>query len=134
MTRYVHEPENKASAPRTELEADKFAGFVLSKMGAPLEETVHAVALFSEGAQKIERLEAATDGWKKASLGKTLSHKLSQYDEVAVYVRRSFDAFSEALGFIAALGGAFGALSGALFSYRRRRRATNVDRGCSEVS
>ena len=24
MTRYVHEPENKASAPRTELEADKF--------------------------------------------------------------------------------------------------------------
>ncbi len=60
------------SRPGIELEADKFSGFVLYKMGAPLAEATRAIdALGSETEQathpaKARRIAAITQGWQEA--------------------------------------------------------------------
>lgn len=61
------------SQPPTELEADKFSGFVLYKMGAPLDDAQTAMAtLVAEGPDgkthpgRGKRLEAIKEGWTQA--------------------------------------------------------------------
>lgn len=60
------------SRPGLELEADKFSGFVLYKMGAPLAEATRAIdTLGSETEQathpaKSRRIAAITQGWQEA--------------------------------------------------------------------
>jgi hypothetical protein len=56
-----------------ELEADKFSGFVLYKMGASLEQAIAAITLFGDlidtrtHPNKTKRIEAIKAGWNEAS-------------------------------------------------------------------
>lgn len=67
-----HTITNGGSRPGIELEADKFSGFVLYKMGAPLAESTRAIdKLGSETEQlthpaKSRRIAAITQGWQEA--------------------------------------------------------------------
>ena len=67
-----HTITSGGSRPNIELEADKFSGFVLYKMGAPLAEATKAMSsLGSEAEQathpaKSRRIAAITEGWQEA--------------------------------------------------------------------
>jgi hypothetical protein len=67
-----HTITNGGSRPGIELEADKFSGFVLYKMGAPLAEATRAIdKLGSDTEQathpaKSRRIAAITQGWQEA--------------------------------------------------------------------
>ncbi len=67
-----HTLDNIGSRPAKELEADRFSGFVLYKMGATLEEArsaMHAIAVFratSTHPSRSARLAAITNGWMAA--------------------------------------------------------------------
>lgn len=60
------------SRPAIELEADKFSGFVLQKMGAPLDDATKAILTFGTDADmpthpaKGRRVAAIRDGWQEA--------------------------------------------------------------------
>lgn len=67
-----HTLTRQGSRPKTELEADRFSGFVLRKMGASLSEAQAAVRVLSnpQGSfthpPRNERLLAIEDGWLEA--------------------------------------------------------------------
>lgn len=71
-----HTLSNSGSRPPIELEADKFSGFVLAKMGASLEDAQSAILHFvSENASlthpgRSERLNAIAKGFKEGQLSK----------------------------------------------------------------
>jgi hypothetical protein len=67
-----HTIQKTGSSPEVELQADEFAGFILGKLGAPLEKatlvmnyiaTVHGSATHPS---RMERINAMERGWKKA--------------------------------------------------------------------
>ena len=70
----VVEPESLSSSRQQELEADEFAGFILSKLGASLEETIAVINLlpenqddqFSTHPSRSKRLNAVKSGYSKA--------------------------------------------------------------------
>jgi hypothetical protein len=68
-----HTLTNKGSNPSDELEADKFSGFVLYKLGSSLEQATAAMQnLGSENdsyshPSKYKRIQSITKGWKEAS-------------------------------------------------------------------
>ena len=70
----VVEPESLSSNRQQELEADEFAGFILSKLGASFEETISVVNLlpenqddqFSTHPSRSKRLNAVKRGYNKA--------------------------------------------------------------------
>ena len=67
-----HTLDQQGSRPKTELEADRFCGYVLSRMNAPLKEATAAIeAISSENGSdthppRYARVAAITDGWNKA--------------------------------------------------------------------
>ncbi len=67
-----HTLDNVGSRPQTELDADEFSGFVLHKMGAPLEDAQAVMALISsiKGSHthppKKDRLAFIATGWNNA--------------------------------------------------------------------
>ncbi|SOD96131.1 M48 family metalloprotease [Spirosoma fluviale] len=68
-----HTITSKGSNPRDELEADKYSGFILYKLGATLDDATNAIrTLGSETGStthppKSERIEAITQGWNEAN-------------------------------------------------------------------
>lgn len=68
-----HTIENGGSNPGDELEADKFSGFVLYKMGASLQEAKMAIETFGTPFEtathpaKERRLQAIERGWEEAN-------------------------------------------------------------------
>jgi hypothetical protein len=68
-----HTLTRKGSNPKDELEADKYSGFILYKLGATLSDATNAImTLGSETGStthppKSERIEAITKGWNEAS-------------------------------------------------------------------
>ncbi len=68
-----HTIESKGSNPNDELEADKFSGFVLYKMGATLEQSLAAMELLgsthesSTHPARDRRLRAIENGWNEAN-------------------------------------------------------------------
>ena len=68
-----HTITNTGSNPSDELEADKFSGFVLYKLGASLEQSTSAMqSLGSENdsyshPSKFKRMQSITKGWNEAS-------------------------------------------------------------------
>src|SRR6185312_7269275 len=68
-----HTISNKGSNPLDELEADKFSGFVLYKLGASLEQATAAMrSLGSDNdsyshPSKFKRIQSITKGWNEAS-------------------------------------------------------------------
>lgn len=68
-----HTEDNLGSVPLKELEADKFSGYVLYKMGATKEQALKAMKLIgSENdsqthPSKIKRLQAIEEGWDSSS-------------------------------------------------------------------
>lgn len=76
----VVEPETLANQRKQELEADEFAGFILGKLGATLEQTSSAINLmasnsddaYSTHPSKSKRLAAINKGHNKA-LGKVIT-------------------------------------------------------------
>lgn len=81
-----HSLQAGGSRPNIELEADKFSGFILAKIGASLEETQSAImALASENGSfthpgKSARLAATANGWysnkSSANIKKTVDKPL----------------------------------------------------------
>lgn len=67
-----HTLDNVGSRPQTELDADEFSGFVMHKMGAPLEDAQAVMALISsiKGSHthppKKDRLAFIATGWNNA--------------------------------------------------------------------
>ena len=67
-----HTLDGKGSRPPKELEADRFSGYVLARMGAPVEQATAAIAAISSDSgssthpPRYARIAAITDGWKKA--------------------------------------------------------------------
>jgi hypothetical protein len=68
-----HSLDERGSRPKIELEADKFSGFVLAKMGASLREAQAAIRHFgtrtgsSTHPDREARLEAIANGWSRGS-------------------------------------------------------------------
>lgn len=64
---------NTSSEIELELEADKFSGYVLYKMGANLDESIKAINLLGTNLDshthpsKSKRIKAITDGWNEAN-------------------------------------------------------------------
>lgn len=62
------------SRPNLELEADRFSGFVLAKMGATIQESCSAMEIFGNNTEssthpsKKTRITAIVNGWKEASV------------------------------------------------------------------
>lgn len=67
-----HTLDDKSSDPVTELEADRFSGFVLARLGASLDEAQAAMQLMGSRRgttthpARNARLEAIRDGWEQA--------------------------------------------------------------------
>jgi len=74
-----HTEAGLRSCPAIELEADQFAGFVLCKMGATLQQSQLAMYYISNMASskthpgRLDRLEALEKGWNKAQIQKQLA-------------------------------------------------------------
>jgi tetratricopeptide (TPR) repeat protein len=74
----VVEPKTLATRRKQELESDEFAGFILAKLGASLEQTSEAVNLmasngddtYSTHPNKVKRLNAIKIGYQKAKANK----------------------------------------------------------------
>ena len=73
-----HTEAGLKSCPAIELEADRFAGFVLCKMGATLQQSQLAMYYISNLASskthpgRLDRLAAIENGWNKAQMQKEL--------------------------------------------------------------
>ena len=74
-----HTETGLRSCPAIELDADQFAGFVLCKMGATLQESQLAMYYISNMASskthpgRLDRLAAIEKGWNKAEMQKELA-------------------------------------------------------------
>lgn len=74
-----HTEAGLRSCPAIELDADQFAGFVLCKMGATLQESQLAMYYISTMASskthpgRLDRLAAIEKGWNKAEMQKELA-------------------------------------------------------------
>src|SRR6185312_2225684 len=74
-----HTEAGLKSCPAIELEADQFAGFVLGKMGATLQQSQLAMYYISTIASskthpgRYDRLAAIEKGWNKAKVQKELA-------------------------------------------------------------
>jgi len=117
---------------KRELQADEFAGFVLSKMGAALNDASHAVGQVNESPtlthpSRADRIEAVHTGWKKARMGKLWGDPLTAWDEFRSIGLSTLGFFNSTLGFVATLGGAIGAVSAFRIWLRRKRRATTSE-------
>jgi hypothetical protein len=68
-----HTMKNDIDSHKRELEADKFSGFILFKMGATLEQAIYTISLLgteidSEShPSKYRRIQSITNGWYEAS-------------------------------------------------------------------
>lgn len=68
-----HTITSKGSNPKDELEADKYSGFVLYKLGATLEDATNAIRTLGSTTgstthpPKSERIKAITQGWDEAN-------------------------------------------------------------------
>ena len=91
----IVEPETLANQRKQELEADEFAGFILAKLGATLEQTSLSVNLIASNRDdfssthpsKSKRLAAISIGFNKALVNKTVINEtdavpLSWVDEL----------------------------------------------------
>lgn len=72
-----HTISKKGSNPKDELEADKYSGFVLYKLGASLEEATNAIKIFGSDKSSLThpaknlRLNAIVNGWNEANETRT---------------------------------------------------------------
>ena len=79
----VVEPESLSVNRQQELEADEFAGFILSKLGASFEETIAVINLlpenqddeFSTHPSRAKRLDAVKNGYSKALGNETVIYE-----------------------------------------------------------
>jgi len=96
----VVEPKTLATKRQQELESDEFAGFILGKLGATLEQTSEAIKLlasnkddtYSSHPTKAKRLNAIKIGFNKA-LGKeqVVYEKKSNLNTAEEYFYRGYD-------------------------------------------
>ena len=86
-----HDLENGVPSIEEEIEADKYAGFVLYKMGADLDQAIEALNIVIKedsvevGISKNSRLASLTKGWKNAKtlMSDTLLEKKKIIKEVS---------------------------------------------------
>lgn len=68
-----HTMKNDIDSHKRELEADKFSGFILYKMGATLDQSIYTISLLGteidtdSHPSKYKRIKAITNGWNEAS-------------------------------------------------------------------
>lgn len=88
---------NEKRRKTAELSADRFAGFVLQRMGASLEEAQAGIESFSLKGEtethppKSARLEAVANGWKQAQEGNAYTSDLSPPNENDQIAKDYFD-------------------------------------------
>ena len=82
-----HTIRKGGSAPRLELEADEFAGFVLYKLGASLEQAQEGIKHIAKAKasathpSRASRMLAIENGWNKASTADTGTAKSNADNE-----------------------------------------------------
>lgn len=116
-----HDHPSHSSIFREELEADAFAGFALSKMGASRYEVLHVLKQTSSTGPTLERpiypttdqrIEAASSGWNKAYLNKSLHSSLSWLNRVQILFTPAVSGIWSIVSILATIGGAVGAVFG----------------------
>ena len=100
----VVEPKTLATKRQQELESDEFAGFILGKLGATLEQTSEAIKLlasnkddtYSSHPTKAKRLNAIKIGFNKA-LGKeqVVYEKKTDLNTAEEYFYRAYEKFDK---------------------------------------
>ena len=74
-----HTIRKGGSTPGLELEADEFAGFILQKLGATLQQSQHVMHYIAKAKEsrthpgKNSRLQAIEKGWNKAAASEQVS-------------------------------------------------------------
>ena len=89
------EPETLANQRKQELEADEFAGFVLAKLGATLEQTSSSINLISSEKDdtydthpsKSKRLASISTGYNKATGNETVVYETPQNNAEEYFYR-----------------------------------------------
>jgi hypothetical protein len=85
-----HTEASLKSCPAIELEADQFAGFVLCKMGATLQQSQLAMYYISNMASskthpgRLDRLTAIEKGWNKAQMQKELASSSASIPKISL--------------------------------------------------
>lgn len=79
-----HTIRKGGSTPELELEADEFAGFILQKLGATLQESQHVMHYISKSKEsrthpaRNSRLHAIANGWNKAATSEQVNATAKQ--------------------------------------------------------
>ena len=85
-----HSLDNEGSRPDKELEADKYSGNILAKMGATLEEALSVLNLFdlpgsSTHPATYSRVAAVTEGWNDGSIYAKKLIQVPEYEDPGPY-------------------------------------------------
>lgn len=85
-----HSLDNEGSRPDKELEADKYSGNILAKMGAKLEEALSVLNLFDSPGSSTHpatylRIAAVTEGWNEGSLYAKKLVQIPEYEDPGPY-------------------------------------------------
>ena len=95
-----HELEGGQASIDEEIEADKYAGFVLFKMGASLDEAIHALEIvmkedsIGKSVSRNSRLVSLTKGWNNAKLLMTDSANKNMVVVDSMLKVESIDSFA----------------------------------------
>lgn len=96
-----HTMKNDIDSHKRELEADKFSGFILYKMGATLEQAIYTISLLGteidtdSHPSKYKRIEAITNGWNEASeqISKSAIPPINEFNEEIVGIEYNLEDF-----------------------------------------
>ncbi|HUM52841.1 MAG TPA: hypothetical protein PK431_13545 [Chitinophagales bacterium] len=90
-------PNNGSCQKINELEADRFSGFVLGKMGANMQQALIAMELFGDENEsenhpaKMCRMKAITDGWQKAMVKNITNITVSEKNKSSIPEKLGID-------------------------------------------
>ena len=96
-----HTMKNDIDSHKRELEADKFSGFVLYKMGATVEQATYTISTLGteedtdSHPSKYKRINAITNGWKEASeqVSKSAIPPVNEFNEEIVGIEYNLEDF-----------------------------------------
>ena len=96
-----HTMKNDIDSHKRELEADKFSGFILYKMGATLEQAIYTISLLGteidtdSHPSKYKRIKAITNGWNEASeqVSKSAIPPINEFNEEIVGIEYNIEDF-----------------------------------------
>lgn len=96
-----HTMKNDIDSHKRELEADKFSGFILYKMGATLEQATYTISLLGTETDsdshpsKYKRIQSITNGWNEASkqVSKSAIPPVNEFNDEIVGIEYNLEDF-----------------------------------------